>query len=380
MNNPTKDGYTFLGWTGSNGDTPQTTVTIETGSTENKTYAANYSLISYNIVYNLDGGNLATDNPTKYDVTSGTITLYNPTKDGCNFFGWTYEGQTTPQMTVSIDTGSTGDKSYTANWIESITFNLPNGVTLVMHKIPAGTFTMGCPATELGSQDGNGEKNQHQVTLTEDFYIGVYEVTQAQYSVVMGSNPSEFQSSNGYTDDNQRPVESVSWNDIKTASTGFIDKINTQLASQLPEGYKFDLPTEAQWEYACRADTITSLNNGTDLTSAYGICPNLDILAWYIGNSSVNDVKQTHPVDQKLPNAWGLYDMHGNVWEWCKDMYANYPTSAVTDPLCVSGSRRVIRGGSWKIDPNGNRSASRSYTNPSNASSEFGFRLALVHE
>jgi formylglycine-generating enzyme required for sulfatase activity len=212
------------------------------------------------------------------------------------------------------------------------------------------------------------------------FYIGVYEVTQAQYSAVMGSNPSEFQSANGYTDDDQRPVESVSYNDITTANTGFLAQINSQLASQIPSGYRFDLPTEAQWEYACRAKTTTALNSGKNLEKTDYYDSNLNEVAWYYFNSPGN----TCSVGIKQPNAWGLYDMHGNVWEWCKDRYnQNYYTTCgdCSDPVGPdTGSSRVRRGGSWNGSPDCCRSAGRYNNNPSSGNNYVGFRLVLVHE
>ena len=449
LNEPTKEGYTFLGWTGSNGDTPEKPLSIVQGSKSDMSFVANWSinsyrldlvkgtgintltgdgmheynsvvnasctmldgyefvswsgdfttetfnmpasnatmtanakLIVYNIVYDLAEGALPAGltNPATYDITSATITLNNPTKSGYFFTGWTEGTATFPTLLTKIPQGSTGDKSYTAHWIETLTFNLPNDVTLVMHKIPAGTFTMGCPATELGSLDWNGERNQHQVTLTEDFYIGVYEVTQAQYSAVMGNNPSEFQSANGYTDDDQRPVESVCYNDITTVNTGFLAQINSQLASQLPSGYKFDLPTEAQWEYACRAKTTTALNNGKNLENAENYDSNLNEVAWYFDNSP----DTTSSVGLKAPNAWGLYDLHGNVLEWCKDWYDDsyYTTCGdCSDPVGPdTGSGRVRRGGSRSGKPYGCRSACRGGSNPSDGNDRIGFRLVLVKE
>ena len=445
LSEPTKEGYSFIGWTGSNGDTPEKNLSVVQGSKSDLSFTANWSinsyrldlvkgtgidtvtgdgmheynsvvtasctmldgyefvswsgdftaetfnmpasnatmtanakLISYNIVYNLDGG--TADNPTSYNITSATITLNNPTKSGYFFTGWTEGIATFPTLLTKIPQGSTGDKSYTAHWIETLTFNLPNDVNLVMHKIPAGTFTMGCPATELGSLDWNGERNQHQVTLTEDFYIGIYEVTQAQYSAVMGNNPSKFQSANGYTDDDQRPVESVSYNDITTANTGFLAQINSQLASQLPSGYRFDLPTEAQWEYACRAKTTTALNNGKNLENAENYDSNLNEVAWYFDNS----LDTTSSVGLKAPNAWGLYDLHGNVLEWCKDWYDDsyYTTCGdCSDPVGPdTGSGRVRRGGSRSGKPYGCRSACRGGSNPSDGNDRIGFRVVLVKD
>jgi formylglycine-generating enzyme required for sulfatase activity len=151
--------------------------------------------------------------------------------------------------------------------------------------------------------------------------------------------------------------------------------------SSLPKGYIFDLPTEAQWEYACRAGTTTDLNNGKNLTTEEGSCPNLDEVAWYKKNSD-----ETHPVGQKKPNAWGIYDMHGNVKEWCRDMYCEDFYSLrkeYIDPYNIYGcshvSGRVFRGGSWFDDAGVCRSADRSYGGkPWDCNRYLGFRLALV--
>ena len=239
--------------------------------------------------------------------------------------------------------------------------NLPGGHILEMVQIEPGTFIMGSPANELGCYD---VEKQHQVTLTKRFYLGKYPVTQKEYQAVMGNNPSYFKGDN-------LPVEKVSWDDAKR----FCSKLNDLKRNELPAGYRFDLPTEAQWEYACRAGMTTALNNGLNLTSKDGRCPHLDEVAWYGENSD----RKTHPVGQKKPNAWGLYDMHGNVYEWCNDLYADYPSRAVTDPTGpASGSNRVLRGGSWDNNAQYCRSAFRYGNDPSNRNSNVGFRVALV--
>ena len=237
-----------------------------------------------------------------------------------------------------------------------------NGVKLELVKIPAGTFMMGSPKNELGRY--NDEK-LHQVTLSKDYWLGKYQVTQAQWRAIMGNNPSCFKSA-------KRPVENVSWDDAKS----FCDKLNERYAGNLPQGYKFDLPTEAQWEYACRAGTTTALNNGTNLTDEKYHCSNLAEVAWYYYQ---NEKSKTHPVGQKRPNNAGLYDMHGNVWEWCRDWYGNYREGAVTDPVGPrTGSYRVFRGGSWCDNAKNCRSAYRSIWVPCNLFKYLGFRLALV--
>ncbi|MBQ9771104.1 MAG: SUMF1/EgtB/PvdO family nonheme iron enzyme [Lentisphaeria bacterium] len=253
---------------------------------------------------------------------------------------------------------------------------LPGGHILEMVQIEPGTFTMGSPAgreentflyftktvgEELGRWD---DEKQHQVTLTKRFYLGKYPVTQKEYQAVMGNNPSKFKGDN-------LPVEQVSWDDAKS----FCSKLNDLKRNELPAGYRFDLPTEAQWEYACRAGTTTALNNGLNLTSVNSRCSNLEEVAWYDENSD----GKTHPVGQKKPNAWGLYDMHGNVYEWCNDWNSNYPSRAVTDPTGPDlGSRRVIHGGSWYSTAQRCRSAFRLSSYPADQYSYVGFRVALV--
>ncbi|MBR4329058.1 MAG: formylglycine-generating enzyme family protein [Candidatus Riflebacteria bacterium] len=167
------------------------------------------------------------------------------------------------------------------------------------------------------------------------------------------------------------PIDSVTYNEAKA----FCDKLNLKYLNQLPQGYKFDLPTESQWEYACRAGTKTALNNGKNLTTTKGSCPNLDEVAWYEENSN----KTTHSVGQKKPNAWGIYDMHGNVLEWCRDWYGEYPYSAVTDPIGKkSYFARVIRGGGFAFSANYCRSARRGQEDDDRGFYMLGFRVALV--
>ena len=224
---------------------------------------------------------------------------------------------------------------------------------------------MGSPSEEIGRWD---DETLHSVTISHGFWIGKYEVTQAQYKTVMGNNPS------GFSGDNN-PVECVTWYDAMS----FCEKLTAQekAAGRLPEGYEYTLPTETQWEYACRAGTTTALNNGKDL-SDYWECPEMDEVGWY--GVEFFSGGTTHPVGQKQPNAWGLYDMHGNVYEWCSDWYDDYPTEAVTDPagpISVRDESRVVRGGSWYIYANSCRSAYRGHC-PDGVSRDFGFRVALT--
>jgi formylglycine-generating enzyme required for sulfatase activity len=254
---------------------------------------------------------------------------------------------------------------------------------MVFRRIPAGTFTMGSPAGELGRFTN---ETQHTVQLTQDYYLGVFEVTQAQYFAVMGTWPS-YLNNPAYRD--TRPVETVSWDTIRggtwpsgdPAANSFMDKLRTLVGA----GYPFDLPTEAQWEYACRAGTTTALNRGKNLTSTDS-CPNVAEVGryWHNGGSSWSGGRDedlsvaTAAAGSYLPNAWGLYDMHGNVWEWCLDWYvADLGVDPVVDPAgAATGSTRVIRGGGLNNDARACRSAIRGGITPSGAAD--GFRVAFA--
>ena len=250
-----------------------------------------------------------------------------------------------------VDADQQVDESNENNNLDSR--NWPtNSLGMAFKLIPAGTFTMGSP---LGEPGRDSDETQHQVTLTQAFYIQTTEVTQAQWVTVMGSNPSNF---SGCSD---CPVEQVSWDDVQT----FITNLNTW-----GEG-TYRLPTEAEWEYAARAGSTTAFANG-DIT--YTDCTydsNLDVMGWYCYNSS-----STQSVGQKDSNAWGLYDMHGNVWEWCQDWYGAYPSGSVTDPTGpFSGSERVTRGGGWYNYAMSCRSAYRNSGLPDFIGDVLGFRL-----
>ena len=225
-----------------------------------------------------------------------------------------------------------------------------NSIGMKLRLIPAGEFMMGSPATESDRRDN---ETQHRVSITKPFYMGVTEVTQEQYQKVMGTNPSGFQGP-------QNPIERVTWAD----AVEFCRKLSAMPAEKTA-GHVYRLPTEAEWEYACRSGTTTSYSFG-DSESELGA------YAWYKDNSG----KTTHPVGGKKPNAWGLYDMHGNVWEWCQDWYGPYPGGSATDPIGVtSGSYRVFRGGSWYGYARGCRSANRSRDTPGHRDYDLGFRV-----
>jgi formylglycine-generating enzyme required for sulfatase activity len=205
---------------------------------------------------------------------------------------------------------------------KELSLDLGGGVKIELVLVPAGSFMMG---DERGEAE---EKPLHKVTISKPFYMGKYEVTQEQWQAVMGANPSHFMGP-------RNPVDRVSWE----ASQAFIKKLNEKLAAA---GVTFGLPTEAQWEYACRAGSAGryGFGDGESELAEYG---------WFESNSGGN----TRPVGQKKPNAWGLYDMHGNLWEWCGDWYDGnyYKESPATDPSGpTTVTSRVLRGGSWS-DP-----------------------------
>ena len=255
--------------------------------------------------------------------------------------------------TNSVGTTYGSDQTFTT---ESGTGTYTNSLGQTFVLIPAGTFTMGSPSSELGRDSDEGP--QHEVTLTQAFYMQTTEVTQAQWEAVMGSNPSRFSGCSTC------PVEKVFWNDVQS----YITQMNLR-----GEG-TYSLSTEAQWEYAARAGSTTAFYNGGITETGCGYDSNLNAIGWYCYNAD----SKTHPVAGKVSNAWGLYDMSGNVWEWCQDWYSSsyYTSSAVTDPTGPSsGSYRVIRGGYWYYYAGYCRSASRDYENPDWRGSSIGFRL-----
>jgi len=243
-------------------------------------------------------------------------------------------------------------------------------ISMEMIFCPPGTFTMGSPTSETGR---DGDETQHQVTLTNGFYLGKYEVTQAQYETVMTGNSEGLNvKPSNWPNNNDRPVEQVSWNDVQV----FLSRLNDmeETAGRLPAGWKYVLPTEAQWEYACRAGTTTAYSWGNDIASTNA---NYN---WDGGATSGVDFKQTRDVGQYAANPWGFFDMHGNVWEWTADWYqAAYPTgNPVVDPAGpASGSNRVRRGGSWFSVGTLLRSAERHNHSPGNRNNSLGFRVGF---
>lgn len=285
---------------------------------------------------------------------------------------------------VVIGSGNQWDDLYKTNYI-------------VLRRIQAGTFTMGSPAAELHRATGDAEK-QHQVTLTKNYYIGVFQVTQFQYNLLMNARPSFFTA-----DWETRPVERLAWytprgiqtwpsEDPAVAHAVTEASFFGQLRKKTGNAFVFDYPTDAQWEYACRAGTTSGLYNGTELTCAYGAATdvNVDLLARYAGNGGSSNVATvaasvggTAKVGSYEPNDWGLYDMYGNVWEWCLDWYAVFTEDAVVDPVgAPTGSFRLRRGGSLISGPSalGNRcaSAARSNSTVGDNGRYAGFRVSAT--
>ena len=229
-----------------------------------------------------------------------------------------------------------------------ITIPVKDGICIEMVKVEGGTFMMG--ATSEMKNPNSNEKPVHQVTLTNDYYMGKYEVTQALWQAVMGSNPSEYKGDN-------LPVETVSWNDCQK----FISKLNSLT------GRMFRLPTEAEWEYAARGGKESR-------GYQYSGSSNISDVAWYDENSG----SKTHPVGTKQANELGIYDMTGNVWEWCSDWYSSYSSSSQTNPTGSDrGSARVSRGGGWNCNASYCRLSVRFYYTPDFRLDILGLRLAL---
>jgi formylglycine-generating enzyme required for sulfatase activity len=340
--------------------------------------------------------------PLSQSVLSGSSAMFSVAATGTAplFYQWKVNGsnvgsnsasftsdptlaEATYDVTVTVTNAvSSATSAAVTLTVGPLVVTLPGSLPLNLTPIPAGTFTMGSPSSD---PDYQSDETQHQVTISQNFYMGTYLVTQAQWLAVMGSDPSYFNTghpSNPPTSNlistinPYNPVEQVSYTDITTASTGFLALLNaekTTICPLCPTNYVFRLPTEAEWEYACRAGTATRFYWGdygdTDTT--------INSYAWYTGNSGGT----TKPVGGKTPNAWGLYDMAGNVWEWCQDWYDStyYTPASQTDPVGpISGSFRVLRGGSWNNNSDYCRSAYRYHVNPDIRVNFIGFRVVLA--
>ncbi|MCD4824941.1 MAG: formylglycine-generating enzyme family protein [Phycisphaerae bacterium] len=268
------------------------------------------------------------------------------------------EGNADNRITIEAD--SNPDKY--------ITLDLAPGVTMKLAHIPAGTFMMGSKdSTEEVAKKGRAkvdwckdEGPQRLVTITKPFYMGIYEVTQEQYQAIMGKNPSHFKGA-------KNPVEKVSWND----AVSFCKALSRKT------GKMVRLPTEAEWEYACRAGTTTPFNTGSTISTNQA---NYDGDYTYGNGRKCVDRGKTISVGSFKPNAWGLYDMHGNVWEWCRDWYkVSYANANTRDPQGPnSGTYRVLRGGSWISSPRLCRSASRNWFTPGGTFFHYGFGFRVV--
>ncbi len=236
-----------------------------------------------------------------------------------------------------------------------------NSIGMELVQIPAGQFTMGAPLEQAGADP---DETPRTVTIGRMFYLGAHEVTQEQYERVMGDNPGYFRENVTKRDQSGRnPVENVTWE----AAVEFCRRLS-ELPEEKSAGRAYRLPTEAEWEYACRAGT----------NSAYSFGDSAERLvdhAWFDTNAET----QTQPVGSRKPNAWGLYDMHGNVWEWCADWYGPYSPGDTENPRGPSeGTLRVLRGGGWYDEASECRSADRRWSDPTVGSDCDGFRVVLV--
>ncbi len=231
-----------------------------------------------------------------------------------------------------------------------------NSLGMPFALIPPGEFSMGSPPTEEWHRE---DEVLHRVTLTKPFYMGTTEVSQKQWKAVMGTEPS-------FCVGDDLPVDSVTWDQ----AVEFCRKLSQQ------EGVTYDLPTEAQWEFCCRAGTTTPFSMGATVNTDQA---NYDGRKTYAGGRQGVFRDGTSQVGSLKPNAWGLYDMHGNVWEWCRDWYSEYPTESVTDPTGpASGERRILRGGCWVNFPAVCRSANRGKDGPTSWNFHLGLRVVQI--
>ena len=327
-----------------------------------------------------------TQQPTLNTIYQGeTISLSGKTEGKYLTYQWkrngvSLNGETNSTLTIADANASQHDGNYTlvvANDFGSLETNsipvlvqvrasthivdLNSSINLEMIWVSPGTFIMGSPISEANRDPAETE---HNVTLTKGFYLGKYEVTQAQYAAVMTGNAQGLSPTpSQYSGNPNRPVELVSWDDVQI----FLSRLNAaeQAAGRLPSGWSYVLPTEAEWEYACRAGTNTVYSWGATIAPSNA-------------NYSSSGFGQTRDVGQYAANPWGFFDMHGNVYEWVADRYGTYPAVPVTDPTgSALGSDRVYRGSSWSNDAMHLRAAKRDNSAPSSRSHYVGFRLGF---
>ncbi|HUW62921.1 MAG TPA: SUMF1/EgtB/PvdO family nonheme iron enzyme [Candidatus Bathyarchaeia archaeon] len=302
-------------------------------------------------------GYLEPNNASDSDEETVTITANDPDADLSTVI--TFVNLLNEANTVEVEVGGCGGGCDTPGATETIM--LPGDVPLKMVCIPAGTFMMGRYPGEQDSSDS--EAPQHEVTITQGFWMGKYELTKRQWQAVMGTTP--WSGRDYVLDDADSPAVYVSWNDAQA----FITALNGLT------GKTFRLPSEAEWEYACRAGTTTRFYRGDDPGYSVG-----DAYCWWHYNTvEVKEVNEqyAHIVGLKTANAFGLYDMSGNVWEWCQDWFDSYTSGSVTDPTGpASGSNRVVRGGGWPDGGSSCRSAGRGSSSPSYTFNYLGFRLS----
>ncbi len=404
---PEKEGYTFAGWTVEG-------VTIPDTSAPSLTFTMPANDVSFYMHYTVNRYALTVDGVEEQVAYGTPVTRTAPAREGYHFTGWAISGLPGKEITANplTFTMPANDVTLTPVYLSTtatyLVVNLENGTSyetndepdlasdlcrtteLWLRKIPRGTFTMGSPGEELGRQS---DETSHSVTLTQDFYIGIFEVTQRQWEEIHGDRPSYFHNDAYYA---TRPVERVNYSTIRgsnpTLGAGWprfghaVDPDSFLGILRAKTGLPFDLPTEAQWEYACRANTTTALNSGKNLI-ATDQCKNLASLGRYYANGGADYTQEGDPstgsakVGSYAPNNWGLYDMHGNASEWCLDWRQEDLGSAeATDPVGPSSNNwyRSIRGGGWFYDALGCRSAYRIYGLPDGGSSNSGLRLTLT--
>jgi formylglycine-generating enzyme required for sulfatase activity len=312
-----------------------------------------------------------------------------------------------PRLTITGDVGLPCSVQYSTNlaglnnWFTLTNFTLLASPTLVsdlataptnfrayrvaiavptnMAWSPPGTSTIGSPVSE--SQRGPNSETQHGVTLTKGFFMGKFTVTQGGYRSLMNTNPSYFNTNHSFTQDLNRPVEQVSW----AEATNYCGLLTAQerAAGRIFTNWTYRLPTEAEWEYACRAGTTTPFYCGNNLTNGMA---NFDSrYGYYLGNATATNnpagtlLNRPLAVGGYAPNPWGLYDMAGNIWEWCQDWYGTFSAASVSNPQGpATGSERVFRGGTFNSIGAGCRSANRDKTNPAFGANTIGFRVVLA--